>query len=450
MRREGVAPRVAFYVCFFLGDLAGGCEAVLAGGFAITEQSASAAGTATAGAGAIAEDAGTVFYNPAGMSFLESDQLLIAGNVFFLDNDFSNRGTADGTGNPIVGTEDFKNPVIPVGSLFGVVELTDGIKLGLGITSPFGLSSEYEDEWVGRYNTLLSAITTIDINPAVSVRVTDWLSIGAGFSAQFAEGRRRNDLDFGTICFNQFFGPGSCTALGLVPQGADGRLTIKASDWGFGYNLGVLIAPQPQTRIGIAYRSEVHHRLEGDADYDVPAAAMPLTLGGSLFQNTDASAEITLPASLSASLYHELSPQLALLGDITWTRWRSFETLRIDFANPAQPDIVQEEDWKDVFRYSIGLRYKPAEPYVVRLGFAYDETPIRDSLRNPGIPGNDRLVFAIGAGIRLSEAITIDLGYTYNHELDASVRQFRPESGTVAGDYRNRVHILSGQLRWTF
>jgi long-chain fatty acid transport protein len=384
------------------------------------------------------------------MSYIEGNQLLVAGNAFLLDNEFTNGGTVDGAGNPIVGTEDFKNRIIPVGSLFGVVELTDRVMLGLGITSPFGLSSEYEDDWVGRYNTLLSAIATIDINPAVSFRVNDWLSIGAGVSAQYAEGRRRNDLDFGTICFNEFFGPGACTGLGIVPQGADGRLTIKASDWGFGYNLGVLISPQPQTRIGIAYRSSVHHRLQGDADYDLPPAAAPLTLGGTLFQNTDVSAEITLPAALSISLYHEISPQIALLGDVTWMRWHSFETLRIEFANPAQPDIVQEEDWHDAFRYSIGLRYQPAEPYVLRVGFAYDETPIQDAHRNPGIPGNDRLVFALGAGIRLSESIAIDFGYTYNHELDASVDQFRPESGTVVGEYQNRVHILSGQLRWTF
>ena len=449
MRCEGIALRPALHVCLVISCLAGG-RAALAGGFAISEQSASVAGSATAGAGALAEDASTVFYNPAGMSYIDGNQLLIAGSAFFLDNEFTNGGTLDGIGNPVSGTESFENPIIPIGSLFAVVELTDRVRLGLGVTSPFGLSSEYDDAWVGRYNTLLSAITTVDINPAVSFRVNDWLSIGAGISAQYAEGRRRNDLDFGTICFNDFFGPAACTGMGILPQGADGRLTIEADDWGFGYNVGVLIALQSQTRIGIAYRSSVHHRLKGDADYDVPGVAAPLTLGGTLFQNTDASAEITLPASLSVSLYHELSPQVALLGDVTWMRWHSFETLRIEFANPQQPDIVQEEDWRDVFRYSIGLRYQPAPPYVVRVGFAYDETPIPDAHRNPGIPGNDRLVFALGAGVRLSETITIDLGYTYNHELDAKVDQFRPESGTVKGEYQNRVHILSGQLRWVF
>src|SRR3546814_2054515 len=113
------------------------------------------------------------------------------------DLEFSNRGTVDGIGNPIPGSESLKNGIIPIGSLFGVVEVHERIKLGLGITSPFGLSSEYEDDWVGRYNTLLSGIATVDINPSVAVRIADWLSIGGGVSMQYVEGRRRNDLDFG-------------------------------------------------------------------------------------------------------------------------------------------------------------------------------------------------------------------------------------------------------------
>lgn len=433
-----------------LAGLLGASPTVLAGGFAITEQSASAAGTATAGAAALAEDAGTVFYNPAGMALLEGSQLLAAAQGFFLDNEFTDHGTVDGTGNPISGSEDIRNDIIPIGSLFAVLDLHERVKVGLGITSPFGLASEYDDDWVGRYNTLLSGITTVNINPSMAVRIADWLSLGAGLSVQYAEGRRRNDLDFGSICFNQLLGPGACTGLGILPQGADGRLTIEADDWGVGYNFGILVQPLSGTRIGLAYRSEIHQTLRGDADYDVPAIAAPLTFGGTLFQNTGAKAEITFPSSFSLSLYHELTPQIALLGDVTWTGWHNFETLRIEFENPSQPDTVQEEKWRDTFRYSFGLLYRPAEDYVLRAGFAYDETPVRGALRNPGIPANDRLVFALGGGMEMTKSLAVDFAYTYNHEFDAQVKAFRTESGSVVGTYENRVHILSAQLRWRF
>ncbi len=433
-----------------LGCVAGRSDVAWAGGFAVAEQSASAAGTAAAGAAAAAEDAGTVFYNPAGMVRLDGNHVALVGQAFIPRYQFDNEGTTDGVGGVILGSEDVKREVIPVGSFFAVVSLSERLKLGLGVTSPFGLASEYEEDWVGHYSTLLSGIATVDINPAVAFRITDWLSLGAGVSAQYADGELRNDIDFGTVCFVQLLGPAACDGLGILPQRADGRLDIDMDSWGFGYNLSAMIEPRPDTRLAVIYRSQVHHDFDGGADYSVPSVAEPVTLGGTLFQDTDAAAEITFPASLSVSLYHRLSPQLALLGDVTSTGWSSFETLRIELANPAQPDIVQEEDWRDSFRYALGLHYQPTEHWIARAGIAYDETPVPNSLRNPGIPGNDRFVLGLGAGYRLSSAVALDLAYVYARELEASVEQSRPESGTVRGEYHNSIHILSGQLSWRF
>ena len=150
------------------------------------------------------------------------------------------------------------------------------------------------------------------------------------------------------------------------------------------------------------------------------------------------------------SIYYELTPELALLGDVTWTAWSRFDELRIDFDNPAQPSFTETQEWDDSFRYSIGARYQVTDKWVARIGFAYDETPVDSDLRNPGIPGSDRLVFALGAGYRLSDAMTFDAAYTYNRELEASIDQSRPDSGTIDGEYNNRTHILSAQLVWRF
>jgi long-chain fatty acid transport protein len=424
---------------------------VSASGFEIREQGATAAGTATAGAAATGEDASTVFYNPAAMTLLDEDQAVFSGNLFILNNDYDNETTIDVAGGTINGNEKIQNGVIPVPSLFAVWSVTDEIRVGIGVTAPFGLATEYDEDWVGRYNTRLSSLNTIDFNPSVAMQVTDWLSLGAGVSVQYAKGERLNTLDFGGICFSASgLGPGGCTALGIVPQGADGELELTADDWGIGYNLGILLQPTSNFRIGIAYRSQIHHRLDGRANFTVPTIAEPLTAGGVLFQDTDASAKITLPERISLSLYYELSPRLSLLGDVTWTNWSRFEELRIEFSNPNQPAIVQPEDWRDTFRYSIGARYQVTEEWVARAGIAFDETPIHDSLRNPGIPGNDRLVFAVGAGYRLSDAMSIDFAYTYNREFEASMNVSRPDSGTIIGDYHNSVHILSAQAVWQF
>jgi long-chain fatty acid transport protein len=235
----------------------------------------------------------------------------------------------------------------------------------------------------------------------------------------------------------------------LTPQAADGRLELTADDWSVGYNVGILLQPTSKLRVGLAYRSRIHQRLDGTADFTVPEAAEPLTASGA-FQDSGASAEITLPERASLSLYYEATPRLVLLGDVTWTAWSRFDELRVDFDNAAQPSIAEPEEWDDSFRYSIGARYQVADEWVVRAGFAFDETPIDSDLRNPGVPGNDRLVFALGAGYRLSDSANIDFAYTYNRELAAAMDQSRSDSGTIEGHYDNSTHVLTAQAVWRF
>ena len=425
------------------------CGNALAGGFELRTQGASGAGTATAGAAAIGEDATMVFYNPAAMTLLDESQVAFAGQLYIPDLDYDNRAATDATGGAVIGSDRLLNEPAVVPSLFGVWNVSDRVRLGFGLTSPFGLATEYDEDWAGKYNTYYTSLQTFDFNPAIAVRVTDWLSAGAGVSVQYARADRRNKLDFGSICFNSGLGSGTCTPLGLLPQAADGRLELTADDWSVGYNVGILLQPTSNFRVGLAYRSRIHQRLEGTADFTVPGIAEPLTAGGA-FQDTAASAEITLPERASLSLYYEATPQLALLGDVTWTGWSRFDALRVDFDNPAQPSISEPEEWDDSFRYSIGARYQATDEWVIRVGLAYDETPIDSDLRNPGIPGNDRLVFALGTGYRLSDAVNIDFAYTYNRELEASIDQSRSDSGTIEGDYNNSTHLLTAQAVWRF
>jgi long-chain fatty acid transport protein len=421
-----------------------------AGGFEIKEQSASSAGTATAGSTALGEDASNMFYNPATMTLIDRDQVMFSGQIFVIASDFDSRTARDATGGEIDGNDSLENGAIPAASLFGVWGVNDRMWVGIGVTAPFGLSSEYDDDWVGRYNTQLSSIQTVDINPAVAVRLTDWLSLGAGLSAQHTKGQRRSALDFGSFCFNASgLGSATCTMLGLVPQGADGDLELTADDWGIGYNVGVLVTPVESLRLGLSYRSRVHHTLSGRAKFSVPENAEPLTSTG-LFRDTGASADITLPDRLSLGVAYEVSPQLSLLGDVTWTNWSTFDELRVDFDNPAQPDFSEPQDWHDTFRYSVGARYQVTDDIVARAGFAFDETPIDDDMRTPSIPGNDRLMFALGAGYRLTDDVIVDFAYTYAREMDASVDQSRPDTGTISGEYQNRVHFISVQGAWRF
>lgn len=421
-----------------------------AGGFAITEQAASSAGFALAGVSAWSGDATTVFFNPAGMSRLEEAQVAVAAHLIWPDNEFSNRGTFDPAGNPVAGSGGFDNVPALLGDLYVVTPVTERIHLGLGITAPFGLSSNYDDDWPGRYNTLRSAILTVDVNPAVAVRLNEHVTLGLGASLQYARGERRNALDFGSLC-PSIIGvtPPDCAALGLSPQAADGSLFIEADGWAIGFNAGVLVELEP-VRLGLAYRSAIHHDLGGDADFVVPAAAQPLTLGGNLFVDTNAGAEIVLPESVRLDVAYEPDDRWTLLAGVTWTRWSRFKALTVDFDNPLQPTASQSESWRDTLRFAVGTEWKVDELVTLRGGAAYEAAPTRDTTRNPGIPQGDRRTLAVGAGFTLLPRATLDVAYSYNWESSADVEQSRPDFGEVRGSWDNSAHVLSAQLNWRF
>jgi long-chain fatty acid transport protein len=165
----------------------GGAQAAMAGGFAISEQSASSAGSAVAGAVVVARDASTVFYNPAGMTRLLAPEIVGAIGFVVPSLRFHNRGTRDATGALVNGNQTIDNDLFAVPSLFLTVPVSGQLTFGFGLNAPFGESVSYNRGWVGRYSAVEASLTTANLNPAVAYRVTDWLSLGVGFNAQYAQ-----------------------------------------------------------------------------------------------------------------------------------------------------------------------------------------------------------------------------------------------------------------------
>lgn len=326
-------------------EIIGTTASALASGFAILEQSVRGLGNAFSGSAA-AEDASTIFFNPAGLTRLSGSSVIGAGFYIFPSALFQNSGSTIVTGASLTGGnggDGGSNVFVP--NLYAAWDISDRIKLGLGINSPFGLKTEYDDDWVGRYYAVNSELLTININPTLAAKLTPNLSVGAGINLQYAEAELSNAIDFGLIGFSN--------RLRTRPQAADGFVELTGDDWSWGYNLGLLYEFTQRTRIGLAYRSSISHELEGNADFTVPAAVAPLTATGR-FRDTGATTELNLPETVSLSGYHQLNPRLAVTSDITWTNWSRFEELRIKFDNPVEPDSVQPENWHDTFRYSLG------------------------------------------------------------------------------------------------
>ncbi|MEM7259022.1 MAG: outer membrane protein transport protein, partial [Pseudomonadota bacterium] len=249
-------------------------QSATAGGFALIEQGGSGMGNAYAGAAAVSADASTVWFNPAGMLELADPQLAVAGHVISVENEFSDRGT---TLNPAFGlapvsgatvTDPGGATVIP--NFYYVRALRDNLAFGVGVSVPFGNSTDYGRDWVGRYQAVESAVSVIDINPSVAYRVNDQLSIGGGISVQLFDATLGSAVDSGATCLGLTstgtLPLAACANAGLTTPGnlaTDGYAEITGDSVATTFNFGVLYKPQPATKLGFAYRHSVDHELEG-------------------------------------------------------------------------------------------------------------------------------------------------------------------------------------------
>jgi len=417
-----------------------------AAGFALIENSASGQGNAFAGAAATAEDASTVWFNPAGMMKLKGSQIVVAGHFIKPDASFTNEGSSLASGGDISGSEDDGGKDAFVPNFYWVTPINDEIKFGLGVNAPFGLETEYNDTWVGRYHAVKSDLRTVNINPSLAFKLNEQLSVGVGINILLADVTLTNAVDFGSL-------------LGS-PQAADGFVKFEGDNLGsldqlaYGFNIGMLYDITPKTRLGIAYRTEIEINVKGNAEFRVPASAAPVLSSGA-FQNSSINADVNLPQSLSVSATHEIN-SVTLLADITWTGWSSFKELRIRYDNPAQPDSVTTQDWNDTFRYSVGADWQTSDKLTLRTGVAYDETPVPSAARRTArIPGNNRTWLSFGGTYIINTAFTVDVGYSHlfisdtgiNNEFESSQPAL---AATLKGTYKASVDILSAQLRWNY
>jgi long-chain fatty acid transport protein len=396
-----------------------------ASGFAIIEQSVTGLGSAFSGIAASAEDASTVYYNPAGMILLEGQQVKGGVNYIAPSTEFSLASAPVSYGTNESGNA-AESAVVP--NLYYTNKLNDKWAVGFGITAPFGMTVEYDEDWVGRYDAVTSDVLTININPAVAYRVNDKLSIGGGVSAQYIDATLSSMVD----------------VTGYSSTDYDILVENSGDDWGYGFNLGLIYEINEATRFGFSYRSAYDHTLEGTVECDVPEA---LSDYSSLFETQDITADITLPASASFSLYHQLNDKLALLADISWTQWSSFDELTIEFEDSiaGTTESTTIENWDDSWRYSLGAIYQATAGLTLRTGVAFDETPISDEYRTPRIPGADRLWLTFGLSYNVTAAISVDTAYAHIFVDDASM-----DLGDVTGTYEASIDIASVQLSYNF
>jgi len=387
-------------------------SAAHAAGYALIEQNASGLGNAYAGQAASAQDASTIFFNPAGMTMLPDRQVVMAGHLIRPKAEFN------GTVTPNIGGGNGGDAggVAFVPNAYYAFRLTPDVHLGIGAFAPFGLKTDYDSTWVGRIHAVKSELKTINVNPSIAWKLNDVLSLGAGVSIQYIEATLSN-----------------ATAPGLPPPVA----SVHGDDYGWGFNLGLLWKVSDSTRFGLAYRSKIDHTLEGDLKMNGVVAVTPVY------------ADVTLPDSVSLSAFHRVNDRWDVMADVSWMGWSSFDLLNI--VNGAGASIVPPttENWDDSYRVALGANYRLNDRLTLRGGIAYDETPVSDQFRTARIPDEDRTWLAFGAQYRLSPSSLIDVGYAHLFVSDARIDETRGGL-LLSGEYDCAVDILSVQLTHTF
>ena len=439
-----------------------------ASGFALLEQSASRLGAAFAGTAAAADDATTVFFNPAGLSLLESAEAIVVASGIEITSAFNDQASQAALGQPLGHNGGDAGGWNFVPSAYAAAPLNDKIAIGLGVNAPFGLKTDYEPGWIGRFQALKSEIRTINVNPSLSWRVSDAFCVGVGVSYQRLDAELTNAVNYTAVVAQ---GVQQLVALGQLPAaaapgviaanaGLEGGGRVEGDDDAWGFNIGLLFDVSETTRLGVSYRSKIEYEVKGAVNFGPPVVTQPIgaaivsraSAAGGPLSNGPASVDIELPDIATLSLRQQFAKRFTLLADVGWTGWSTIKELRVVRDTGATVSVTPEH-WEDAWRFALGGAYEASDKLTLRAGLAYDESAVPDSTRTPRLPDTNRTWVALGARWTPRDSLVLDVGYAHLFSDDVPLNQnagSTATSGFLIGEQESDIDIVSTQLIYRF
>ncbi|MBK5400111.1 outer membrane protein transport protein [Pseudomonas sp. TH39(2020)] len=398
---------------------------IFASGFALNEQSISGMGTGFAGRSSSADDASTVFGNPAGMARLKGQQ--ITGGIAAIDastdiSDTSGRSSGTNKGDMVPFTS------VPMG--FYTNKLNDEWSIGLGVYAPFGLITDYENGFQGRAFGSKSEVKVITLQPTVSYAFNDKVSIGFGPTINRISGTLESDIAL------------------PIPRTGDNNVEIKGDDTALGFNAGILVQATDTTRVGLTYHSKVNYKLDGHTDVTAGTGVPPQLLKSNRY---DASLKIETPESYDLSVTQDMNDAWKLYAGATWTRWSRLKDITVNNEGVTAPSggalapqilgtIKEDQNWHDTWAYAVGTSYQLNKQWVLRTGLSFDQSPTNNTDRSPRIPTGDRTIFSVGAGFNPTDDWTIDVAYSYLKEESVTVNRANALGQSYNAKYENSAN----------
>lgn len=414
-----------------------------AAGFMLTEQSAGALGRAYAGAGVDGTDLSGVYYNPATMVLHKGTaiQMGFVGIGLNLDYVGEKGETANGRN---------KSQAIPHGYI--VHQINDKAWFGLSMTVPFGMGTEYDNDWAGNEHGISATILTFDLNPNFAFKLSEKFSVGFGASIQYASA----DLKIRKDITNEANGILAAFKKDPVDK-ASVRSEIDADSIAWGWNVGMMWSPLENLRFGVSYRSKITHDAEGDLSIDQLSLSsdspeLSQIVGGTLSQlgaygDMTGAATVTAPAWAMASVAWDVNDLVSLYGTFRWTDWSSFDELKIDGDGQTVSSIPNK--WRDTYLGSLGMDLRLTDWWTLRGGIAYESSPIANpQYRTAIIPDADRWWFAIGSSFKWSDNFQTDISFAHLHGVHE--RNIYGPQGKEGRFRKLDAYLLGAQLVYKF
>jgi long-chain fatty acid transport protein len=418
-----------------------GAGRAVAGGLLTYEVGTADVGLASAGFNARAQDASTVFTNPAGMTRLQGNQFLASGQVLWANTKFS----IDSGTSPELGSDDGGYLIGSSGWFLGgggffSYSVSPELKLGFALTGNFGAPEEYDDNWVGRFYVQKTTLLGLSLLPSIAYKVTDKLSLGASLNAMY--GIYKDQVAINNI--DPIFG--------------DGRLKLDDNTWGWGANLGLLYEFSPATRFGLTWNSQV------DLDFNAPfrfsglAPGVNTALGNRGLLNARLNLGIKVPQQWMGSVFSQVDDRWAVLGSLGWQQWSKFGEVLVGVDDANNPtSLTTQLNFKDTWHLALGAQYRPYEPWLLNFGVAYDSGFQSSSNVSPLLPVNSAWRFGVGGQQQLSKTTYwgVAAEYLYGGSLDVNTRSTVPVAlggrGDLVGSYNTTGTLfLAGYFNWKF
>ncbi len=440
-------------------------HSIFGAGFILQEQSISGLGVGYSSGAAGLSDNSSMFFNPATLTLVPGQQVTAGVHLILPEAEFNKSTDPENlsmsTLAPTQGPNATSDKIAVVPNVYFSRPVSEDLVVGVAVTTPYGLSTSYEDGWVGRYLALETDLMTINTNFALGYKVSDQLSIGVGVSVMYGDAILSNAINFGLTYRKDINDPN-----GMIPKNPetlalaqdvaanlgttkyDGHIELTGDDFGYGYNFGLLFTPSESTRIGLHYRSRVKLSLDGNADFTVGPLQQ---FFGDMFTDQAGRADLELPDTAQISIHHHMTPEWAIMADIFHTWWSKFDELNIQFSSGAPPIVVPEK-WENVWRYSIGTTYQLNERVQLRGGLVIDESPVPgDAYRSPRIPDEDRLWVSLGMGYQMSDQFRLDLAYVHILVDDPVINNNTHTDGEhLVGSMDATVSLISFGGSYTF